>query len=155
MRTIRVCAGLFLLLAAAVTSHSCSQSAAPAPPPPFKPVADIQQLMASVTDPATDVIWASVGTIITTKGAEEHFPKTDEEWMAIRNAAMVVTESGNLMMLPGRAKDNDEWMRLSTALIDVGTRAIKIIDSKDKEALFTVGGGSSRRLVSTPRIVVI
>jgi hypothetical protein len=44
------------------------------------------------------------------------------------------------MMLPGRAKDNEEWMRLSGALIDIGTKAIKVIDSKDKEALFTVGG---------------
>lgn len=140
MRTNRVRAGLLFLLAASVASQSCTQSAAPAPPPPFKPVADIQQLMNSVTDPATDIIWASVGTIITAQGTEERFPKTDEEWAAIRNAAMVVTESGNLMMMPGRAKDTEEWMVLSSALVDVGTRALKIIDSKDKEALFTVGG---------------
>ena len=140
MRSNRACAGLFVLLALSIASQSCTESAEQAPPPPFKPVADIQMLMNSVTDPATDVIWGSVGTIITKEGIEERFPKTDEEWMAIRNAAMVVTESGNLMMLPGRAKDNEEWMRLSGALIEIGTKAIKVIDSKDKEALFTVGG---------------
>jgi hypothetical protein len=129
-----------LLLAALLANESCSAPADVPPSPPFKPVADVQQLMATVTDPATDVIWGSVGTIITADGTEERAPKTDEDWAAIRNAAMIVTESGNLLMMPGRAKDSEEWMRLSTALVDVGSRAVKVVDAKDKDALFNVGG---------------
>jgi hypothetical protein len=129
-----------LLLAALLANESCSAPADAPVSPPFKPVADVQQLMETVTDPATDVIWGSVGTIITAQGTEERAPKTDEDWAAVRNAAMIVTESGNLLMMPGRAKDSDEWMRLSTALVDVGSRAVKVVDAKDKDALFNVGG---------------
>jgi hypothetical protein len=140
MRTNRVFSVLLLVLASTLVGAGCSAPAAPAPPPPVKPVADVQQLMAEVTDPATDVIWGSFGTIITAEGTEERFPKTDEDWMAVRNAAMTVTESGNLLMMPGRAKDNEEWMRLSGALIDVGSKALKVIDAKDVPGLFNVGG---------------
>jgi hypothetical protein len=78
--------------------------------------------MTAVVDPAADVIWGSVGTIVSEQGIEERAPKTDEEWAAVLNSAFVITESGNLMMMGGRAKDTGEWMRQSQALIDVGAR---------------------------------
>jgi len=112
----------------------------PPPPPPFKPVADVKQLMISVVDPAADVIWESVGTIVSAQGTEERAPKTDEEWAAVLNSAFVITESGNLMMMGSRAKDTGEWMRQSQALIDVGIRAVRAAEAKDKNAIFTVGG---------------
>jgi hypothetical protein len=110
------------------------------PPPPFKPVADTKQLMIAVVDPAADVIWGSVGTIVSAEGTEERAPKTDEEWAAVRNSAFVIAESGNLMMIGSRAKDTGEWMRQSQALIDVGMRAVKAAEARDKDAIFTVGG---------------
>lgn len=112
---------------------------APAPPP-FKPVADMKQLMNSVVDPAADVIWGAVGVVESEKGVEEHAPKTDEEWAAVRNSAFVMAESGNLMMMSPRARDGGEWMRHSQALVDVGVRTVTVIDARDKDALFTVGG---------------
>jgi len=110
------------------------------PPPPFRPVADMKQLMNSVIDPAADVIWGSVGTIVSAQGTEERAPKTDEEWAAVVNSAYVITESGNLMMIGSRVKDTGEWIRQSQALIDVGIRAVKAAQAKDKDAVFTVGG---------------
>ena len=110
------------------------------PPPPFRPVADVKQLMNSVIDPAADVIWGSVGTIVSAQGTEERAPKTDEEWAAVVNSAFVITESGNLMMIGSRLKDTGEWIRQSQALIDVGLRAVKAAQAKDKDAVFTVGG---------------
>ena len=96
--------------------------------------------MTAVVDPAADVIWGSVGTIVDEKGTEERAPKTDEEWAAVLNSAFVITESGNLMMMGSRAKDTGEWMRQSQALIDVGMKAIKAAEARDKDAVFTVGG---------------
>lgn len=110
------------------------------PPPPFRPVADVKQLMNSVIDPAADVIWGSVGTVVSAAGTEEHAPATDEEWAAVRNSAFVITESGNLMMIGNRARDTGEWMRQSQALIDVGVRAVKAAEAKDKDAIFRIGG---------------
>ena len=51
-----------------------------------------------------------------------------------------MTESGNLLMMPGRAKDADEWMTLSSASGRCGTRTLKIVDAWDIDGLFTVAG---------------
>jgi hypothetical protein len=110
------------------------------PPPPFRPVADVKQLMNSVIDPAADVIWGSVGTIVSAQGTEERAPKTDAEWAAVVNSAYVIAESGNLMMMGSRVRDTGEWMKQSQALIDAGIRAVKAAEAKDKDAIFTVGG---------------
>jgi hypothetical protein len=127
-----------IFAAAAICLCGCRE--APPPPPPFKPVADMKQLMTAVVDPAADVIWGSVGTIVSAEGVEERAPKTDEQWTAVLNSAFVITESGNLMMMGSRAKDRHEWMRHSQALIDVGIRTVKAAEAKDKDAIFTLGG---------------
>ena len=112
-------------------------SSAP-PAPPYEPVADVKQLMASVVEPAADVYWDAVGTI-DEKGTIEIEPQSVEEWDAVRNAAYVVAESGNLLMMPSRAKDAGEWMTLSQQLIETGQRAIKAAEARNKTAVFDVG----------------
>jgi hypothetical protein len=107
-------------------------------PPPFKPIADTALLMEAFIDPMADVIWGSVGTIITAAGEEHIQPRTEEEWMAVRNAAVAVTEAGNLLMMVPRAKDA-EWMRISQAMIDTGAAAIKAAEAKDPDGVFDAG----------------
>jgi hypothetical protein len=109
-------------------------------PPPFKPIADNKLLMEAVMEPAADRIWASAGWIITQEGTEELKPKNNEEWIAVRNAAVTLAESGNLMMMVPRAKDGDEWMRLSAALVDASRGAIEAADAKNVDKIFSVGG---------------
>ena len=46
--------------------------------PPFKPVANVQQLMHDVVYPNADAVWESVGTIISYEGTEEIYPRNDE-----------------------------------------------------------------------------
>ncbi|MQA29206.1 MAG: hypothetical protein GEU82_05110 [Luteitalea sp.] len=108
--------------------------------PPFTPVADTKLLMESVIDPAADVVWDSVKTIITAEGMEEIRPHTEEQWTAVRNAAMVVTESGNLLMMAPRAVDSDEWMKAAQAMVETGQQAIRAIEKRDADELFVVGG---------------
>ena len=62
----------------------------------FTAVADVQQLMASIVDPAADFYWDAVGWIIDENGTEEIRPANDEEWEAVVNAAFLIAESGNL-----------------------------------------------------------
>jgi hypothetical protein len=116
---------------------------APAPPPPlappFRPVADVKQLMASVIEPAADVYWDAVGTIEDKSGTRELAPKTDAEWKAVVDSAYVFTEGGNLLMMSGRAKDNGDWMKFAQALIEVGQRAVKAAESKNTKAVFDAG----------------
>ena len=133
-----------VLVALGALVWSCRPSEAPPPTPaaapaPFRPVADVRQLMMTVVEPAAEVYWDAVGTIIDRKGVVERAPKTDEEWEAVRNSAYVVAESGNLLMMSGRARDNGDWIALSQALVDVGRRAIRAAEAKDKAAVFDVG----------------
>ena len=70
---------------------------------------DLPDLMSTVVDPAADVYWDAVGWIIDASGTTEIRPESPEEWEAVRNAAYQVAESGNLMMMRGRAVDEPEW----------------------------------------------
>ena len=66
-------------------------------------------------------------------------PRTDEEWARVRNAALTVAEAGNLLMMPTRARDNEEWMVMSRAMIDGGEAAAKAAVAKDPKAIVAVG----------------
>ena len=108
--------------------------------PPFQTTANMKELMLNVLDPAADGIWESVGTIMDVTGTHERFPQTDDEWAVVRMHALQLAESGNLLMLPSRSGGSAEWIAQAQAMIEASTRAIKHIDAKDKDALFTVGG---------------
>jgi len=96
--------------------------------------------MASVIDPQADIVWGAVKTTITAAGTEEKFPKTTEEWTAVRNAALALAESGNLLMMVPRAKDGEDWMKYSRELVDVSEAAVKAAEARDVKRLFEVGG---------------
>ncbi len=109
-------------------------------PPPFKPVVDTKLLMQSVVDPNADLIWEAVKTIDSAAGTEEIRPRSEAEWTAVRNSAVTLAESGNLMMLVPRAKDGGEWMKRAQEMIDTGERAIRAAEARNADQLFTVGG---------------
>jgi hypothetical protein len=108
--------------------------------PPFKPVADIKTLMATVIDPAADAVWQAVGMILDEHGTTEWAPETDEEWAAVANGAMTLAEGGNLLMIGARARDQDTWMRMAEGMIDAGLAAYEAAQSKDPDAIVDVGG---------------
>lgn len=108
---------------------------------PLKAVGSVQQIMATLIDPHADAVWASVGTIIDERGTEERRPRTDAEWNAVAASALALAESGNLLMLEGRAKDRDAWLRMSRALVDAGETAWKAAEARDVQALMDAGEG--------------
>jgi hypothetical protein len=127
---------LALLVPAAIFIASCGGP----DPTPFKPVVDTKLLMQSIIDPNADIVWEAVKTIDSPQGVEQIRPKTEEQWAAVRNAAVTVAESGNLLMMAPRAKDGGQWMTLAQGMIDAGQEAIKAADAKNADRLFTVGG---------------
>jgi hypothetical protein len=124
---------------ALLTILTCSACSSAPPPPPYRPVADVKTLMATVMEPSADVYWDAVGIVVDSEGEHQIEPKSAEEWDAVRNAAYVVAESGNLLMMPSRAKDNGEWMRAAEQLITASQKAIRAAESHDKTAVFDVG----------------
>lgn len=125
-----------LACVALVAAVACDRAA---DPPPFHAVADMRQLMASVVEPAAEVFWDAVGSVEDSTGITSLAPRSSDEWDLVRNAAYVVTESGNLMMMAPRARPEAEWMKLSRAMIESGKRAIAAAESRDTTAVFDVG----------------
>jgi hypothetical protein len=62
----------------------------------------IKDLMESIIDPSADALWTAVGTVVDKEGFHEALPKTQEEWLDVRRAAVRMIEGGNLLMMPGR-----------------------------------------------------
>jgi hypothetical protein len=127
-----------VIIAALLFITGCNQ----APPPaatPYQPVTDIHHTMELILDPATDVIWDSAGSIITAEGERDLAPTTDEGWHKVEQAAAVVAETGNLLMMPGRAA-GDDWVKYSSDLVEAGTLALQAAQDQDSDALFDAGG---------------
>lgn len=129
---------------AAGSSLPAAQTAAPtrnqAPqPPPFKALASNRLLGDAVHEPAAVLIWNAVGSTVTANGVVDVAPKTDQEWTRLRDSAVIISEGANLLMLPPRAMNNDEWMTLSLALVDAGELARKAAEAKDPDKLLEAG----------------
>lgn len=129
--------GLVLLVAA------CGQNEQEGPESiaaPFKATGDVKYTMQWVLDPAADHIWDSAGSIITGEGTRDLRPTTEEGWLAVQHSAVVVAEAGNLLMMPGRARDDSDWQEFALGLVDAGLRAKSAAEAQDADALFDAGG---------------
>lgn len=107
--------------------------------PSFLPVANVRELMATVIEPAADLYWDAVGTVDDSTGSTSFAPETAEEWATVRNNAMIVAESGNLLMMDPRARDRDQWMVLSRAMVEAGKQAVAAANAQDTAAVFNAG----------------
>ena len=99
----------------------------------------VQELMALVLEPASDILWDSGGWVLDSAGYEELYPTTDDGWAYVRAQAAVVVESGNMLALPERREDNDAWVIYSQGLSEAGLRAMNAAVAQDKEEFFQAG----------------
>jgi len=108
--------------------------------PPFAETADVKQLMAAVIEPAADIYWDAVGWIVDENGEEYIRPMTPEEWLAVQNAAVLLAETGDLLIMDSRAQGRADWIAMAQALTQVSLRALDAARSEDPMAVFDVGG---------------
>jgi hypothetical protein len=125
----------------------------------------IRDLMQSIIDPSADVLWTAVGTIVDKeKGIQDLSPKTPQDWLDVRRAAVRILEGGNLLMMPRRqaaptgAKSETPGVELEpaqiTALIRknrrtfdafarslqvLGLEALRASEAKNADVLMDVG----------------
>lgn len=71
-------------------------------PQGFQLSASILDLMLYPIDSHADELWEAVAIVSTATGTEEIHPQTDEEWAALRAKALLLMESGNLLVTEGR-----------------------------------------------------
>jgi len=102
--------------------------AAMAQAPTFQPVATVSQIMIGITYPFSDALLY----------IERNPPKNDQDWEALQRQAVLLAESGNLLMMPGRAKDQDEWMKDARLLVEAGMAAVKATRAKDIQAVLAL-----------------
>jgi hypothetical protein len=111
-----------LVLAAALAA-ALVQTASPRPP--TRNVGTMSDLMVKIIYPASDALFY----------IESRTPKTDSEWTALEGQALMVAESANLLMMPGRARDQKQWMADAKLMLDVGADAVAAAKKKDVEAI--------------------
>lgn len=100
---------------------------------------NVQELMALVLEPASDILWDSGGWVVDASGYEELYPTTDDGWEYVRAQAAIVVETGNMLALPGRAEDNDAWMIYSEGLSTAGLLAMEAAATQNKDDFFQAG----------------
>ena len=68
--------------------------------PPTRNVGSMSELMVKIIYPTSDALFY----------VESRTPKTEAEWTALEGQALMLAESANLLMMPGRARDQKQWM---------------------------------------------
>jgi len=97
----------------------------------FPPVASVKQLMLDLIHPSSNDILLAIY-----RGG----PKDEREWAAVRRSAVTLAESGNMLMMRGRARDQGDWMKDAKLLVDAGNSAYKAALAKDGNALAGLAG---------------
>lgn len=106
----------------------------------FVLTADVQQVMVHVLEPAAEQYWDAVGWIEDREeGLTEIRPTTPEEWEAVVHAGYTVAETGNLLMMEGRAVDQGSWIQMSRDMIQAAERAIEAAEAQNEQAVFDAG----------------
>jgi hypothetical protein len=163
--------GLTLLLASVAMSAACRGSETPASEesaaarPARMPDATVRDLMATLIDPAADVIWLAVKSETTREGTVvDTQPRNEEEWQNVRRGAMTLLDGADLLMMPGRKvarpeeksaapgvelepeeiekninADRAGWNMRAQALKDATMEVMGAIDARDPQKVFDLG----------------
>ena len=97
--------------------------------PTFQPVGSTLQVMRAMVIPSSDVIFK----------LPSETPKDDKEWAVVQNSALILAESGNLLMMKGRSKDDGEWNKDAQLMVAAGAAAFKAANAKDANKLLDIG----------------
>ena len=85
----------------------------------------MSDLMVKIIYPASDALFY----------IETRAPKTGAEWTALEGQALMLAESANLLMMPGRARDQKQWMDDARLMLEAGAAAVKAAKTKNVEAI--------------------
>ena len=119
---MRIISLLFLTLCLVSIGLSAVQE------PSFEPVGTIAELMVDVIYPTSDEIFYVMRAP----------PTNDYEWNLLRGSALILAESGNLLMMEGRSIEDEGWMKNAKQLVDVGTAAFEAAGAHDLDAIIAL-----------------
>jgi hypothetical protein len=137
---------------------------------------NLNQLMRGILYPASNVVFSAQtdnpGDVKFVPGqdpslATDPLLSTFGGWQAVENAALALTESTNLLLIPGRncanglpvPMNNPDWPKFVQELRDAGMKAYKAAQSKDQdkmieaaETLTTACAGCHKKWREKPRL---
>jgi hypothetical protein len=121
-----------VVLAAMMSSCRTTSSGSMAPgaeaPPLARRVGTMSELLVDFIYPASDAVFY----------ISSRTPTTSEEWMTLQGQTLMLAEAGNLLMMPGRARDEDRWMADAALMLDAGEAAYRAAKDRDVPALEAV-----------------
>ena len=126
-----------LLLAGLLLVAGCAAEEPAGPPLDMRH--STRDLMAGMIDASADALWDAVGTVWDENGEQYWEPETEEDWLAVTGAAMTLVESGNLLMLGDRPRDDAQWMSYSQEMIDAAAVALAAAQARDPDGVFDSG----------------
>ena len=94
-----------------------------------KAVATVTQLMQAMVIPASNALF----------NLPRNVPNDDQGWSEVQNSAVILAESGNLLMIGTRAKDSEVWRATSRALVEAGEAALRAAQARDVESIGEAG----------------
>ncbi|CAN5182501.1 hypothetical protein BH09PSE2_BH09PSE2_11620 [soil metagenome] len=127
---------LALIASAAAVLGSLGSCAKPAEEAPYDLSLDMKELMGHVVDPGAWAFWHASGEVETAKGVTSNLPTTEEGWEAAESGAAQVAEAGNLLLLPGRNRNEKAWTEWAVKLQKAGHAAKDAAEKKDAKAMF-------------------
>jgi hypothetical protein len=127
MRSRSVVAAVIVALGSSV---GCSKTA-------LTPIATVEQIMETVIEP---VAYKVFDAAVWENGVQVGGPKTDDEWKMVEANAMMLAETGNLLLMGSRMKDDTGWVTRTHAMMDAANEAAKAAAAKNTDAVFNAGG---------------
>jgi hypothetical protein len=95
----------------------------------FQTIGTISDVMVSMVYPAANNILLS---------AYRGVPQDDKEWLSIQRNAVLLAESGNVLLMRSPAGGQSEWAKDAKMLVDAGAAAYNAARAKDANALMAV-----------------
>jgi hypothetical protein len=137
---------------------------------PYKPVASVKDIMETLLEPSTEVIFDAVSVL--PDGSVEKGPSDDAAWAEVRRSVLVMSEGGNLLMMAGRrisaasafprspkrgtgvesvelmpqlasrvSRTRRTWINRVEALMTAGSVALDAVAARDANALLRADDG--------------
>lgn len=137
----------------------------------LKPIFSVKELMENIIDPQADFIFDAVAVDVGPQGAVETKPTSDDDWLKVQHATVLLAESTNLLKMPrpvAPAGDKNElsgpgqpelspeqiqakldqdrrlWDSHVDQLRDELLKVLEIVKARDSDKLFEAGSDIDR-----------
>ena len=120
-----------VLLTTCTALVSCTRTPHPQQPAPFVPeaIATTRQIMLGITAPTSDVVFQ----------VSVEAPKDDIGWEKVQANAISLAESANLLMIPPRAVDQQDWIKYCKQLVQTAKGAAQAAQARNADQVMAAG----------------